>query len=267
MRTKFIVANDKGGVGKSTLAQFCILYLQHKGTPARVVEYDRQPKLQRFFGAEVLTQSIAPDWGAQYANAGALATFWDPVVKWFRVERPLIMDFGAQVWDYFHAWARAVSLPDLVDSARVTVLIPVTADAEAVVGALRVVRSAPEILPKARLIVLFCDKDGDVALMQGLSEFKELQAAIAAGTVEHRDVPVLAREGYPAAANRGWRFDQIYQATPGAFVNATGASLMVAARTIKAVRTWVDGMTQALGDVLAKRGGRKVSVTAVAAAR
>lgn len=264
MQTKFIVANDKGGVGKSTLAQFCILHLKHKRQSVRIVEYDRQPKLRRFFGESVITQSIAPEWEMQYADGGALATFWDPAVKWFRVERPLVMDFGAQVWDYFHAWSKSVMLPDMIDSSRITVLIPVTADAEAVVGALRVVHSAPSILPNARLVVLFSNKDGDVELMKGLAEFGQLKAAIAADKAECRTMPVLAREGYPLLASRGWCFDQIYKAKPIELVNATGASLMVASRTITSVRTWVDGMTQALGEVLGKRETVRVSVRASA---
>lgn len=250
MQAKYIIANDKGGVGKSTIAQFCILHLMQFGGAVRIAEYDRQPKLRRFFGNGVITHSIGPEWERQFTDPMSLTTFWDPLVKWIQVERPLVADFGAQVWDYFRAWADNVMLSEIVNTARVTVLIPVTADAEAVVGASKIVTSAPSTLPGARLVLLFCDKDGDVTLLKGMPEFQELQRAIEAGHAEVRTVPVMSREGYPLVASRGWRFDQIYRAKPVELVNAAGTSLMVASRTIKAVRSWVDAMTKAMSDVL-----------------
>ncbi len=250
MHANYIIANDKGGVGKSTIAQYCILHLMRTVGEVRPVEYDRQPKLQRFFGDGIITQSIGPEWERQFNDPASLATFWDPMVKWFQVKRPLVADFGAQVWSYFHAWADSVMLPEIIDSSRVTVLIPVTADAEAVVGALRVVRSAPAVLPKARLVLLLCDKDGEVTLLQGMPEFRELREAVDAGRVEMRIIPVLSREGYPLLASKGLRFDQISKAKPVEIVHATGATLTVASRTIKAVRTWMDAMEVALSDVL-----------------
>lgn len=250
MHTKYIVANDKGGVGKSTIAQFCILHLMQAHGSVRIAEYDRQPKLRRFFGESVITHSIGPEWERQFSDPTSLTTFWDPMVKWIQVERPLVVDFGAQVWDYFRAWADGVMLSEIIDCTRVTILVPVTADAEAVVGASKIVASAPAVLPGARIVLLFCDKDGEVGLLKGMPEFRQLNSVIEAGRVEMRVVPVMLREGYPLVASRGWRFDQIYRAKPADLVAAAGASLMVASRTIKAVRTWVDAMTGALSDVL-----------------
>jgi len=254
MHSKFIITNDKGGVGKSTLAQFVILHLSRQVRPIRAVEYDRQPKLRRFFGDGVVSHSIGPEWEKQFADGASLATFWDPLVKWFQVERPLVVDFGAQVWDYFRAWGEAAMLGEIVDSRRVCLLIPVTADVEAVAAAQRVVESSVAILPHARRVVLFCDKDGEVEMLKGLPEYEAFRATLARHGVEVRRIPVLAREGYPMLAGRGWRFDKIYTAKPIDVVRATGASLMVGGRTITAVRGWVDAMTGALADVLAQPG-------------
>lgn len=262
MHSKFIITNDKGGVGKSTLAQFVILHLSRQVQPIRAVEYDRQPKLRRFFGDGVVSHSIGPEWDKQFADSASLATFWDPLVKWFQVERPLVVDFGAQVWDYFRAWGEAAMLGEIVDSRRVCLLIPVTADAEAVVAAQRIVETSVAILPHARRVVLFCDKDGDVEMLKGLPEYEALRATLARHGVEVRRIPVLAREGYPMLAGRGWRFDKICAAKPIDVVRATGASLMVGGRTITAVRGWVDAMTEALADVLAQPGAAGSSAVA-----
>ncbi len=60
MSLKLFVANDKGGVGKSAVAQLAVLFVEISyGHPAVVAEYDRQPKLRRFFSPErVLSQDF-----------------------------------------------------------------------------------------------------------------------------------------------------------------------------------------------------------------
>lgn len=259
MNANHIIANDKGGVGKSTIAQYCILHLMRVEGKVRPVEYDRQPKLRRFFGDGVITNSIGPDWERQLNDPASLASFWDPLVEWIQGTQPLVADFGAQVWGHFHAWADSVMLPEIIDGSRVTILIPVTADAEAIVGALHIVRSAPAILPNARLVLLFCDKDGDVALLRGLPEYRDLCKAVEVGNVERRTIPILSREGYPLLASYGMRFDQISKAKPMEIRRATGATLTVASRTIKAVRTWMDAMEVALSDVLGSPQGTKAA--------
>lgn len=45
MTVKIIVANDKGVVDKSTLAQFCAVELKGRRETVRVVEYDGQHRL------------------------------------------------------------------------------------------------------------------------------------------------------------------------------------------------------------------------------
>ena len=252
MASKFIIANDKGGVGKSMLAQFCILHVARTVRPLRAIEVDRQPKLRRFFGEAVLTYPIGPDWQTQFVDGASVAAFWDPIVKLLQVERPLVADFGAQVWDYFAAWADSVMLGELVDTSRIRILIPVTADAEAVSGALKIVHTSRSILPArdASLVVLWSDKDGDPAMLEGLPEIVELRREITDRGIIERRLPLLSREGYPMLASRGWHFDRIRKAKPAEVVREAGGTAMLAARTIKSVRDWFDAMSQELDGVL-----------------
>lgn len=51
---KILVANDKGRVGKSTLAQYFIVRMRRALGDVRIVEWDFQPKLHRFFGRDAV---------------------------------------------------------------------------------------------------------------------------------------------------------------------------------------------------------------------
>ncbi|WP_029008369.1 hypothetical protein [Azospirillum halopraeferens] len=251
MTVRLIIANDKGGVGKSTLAQMCVLYAGKTFGEVRAVEYDRQPKLGRFFDKGVVQSfSIAPDWETQIATPGRLAEFWDPMIKWMSVRRPLVADFGAQVWGYFAAWAQASSLGELVDTASVVVLVPVTADREALIAARRIVETASEVMPRARVVLLSCDKDGEVGPLRRHPAFVDLVALAGQRGVPMLTMPVLAAEGYPVLAAYGMRFDTICNARPKDLLASAGLAPATAVRTIKAVRAWAETMDALLGSVL-----------------
>ena len=251
MTVKLIIANDKGGVGKSTLAQMCVLHVAKTFREVRAVEYDRQPKLGRFFDKGVVqTFSIAPDWETQIANPTRLAEYWDPMIKWMSVKRPLVADFGAQVWEYFAGWAQDSSLADLVDTSRIVVLVPVTADLEAISAARRIVAVAPDLMPKARVVLLACDKDGEVALLQRHPAYAELRTLAEQRGVPFLRMPVLKAEGYPVLAAFAMRFDAIVRATPKEVLAKTGMPPATAVRTIKAVRKWVAEMDSLLEGIL-----------------
>ncbi|MGQ9368522.1 hypothetical protein [Azospirillum sp. ST 5-10] len=251
MTVKIIVANDKGGVGKSTLAQMCVIHVGKAFGEVRAVEYDRQPKLGRFFDKGfVQTFSIAPDWQAQLAQPKRLAEFWDPMVKWLTVKRPLVADFGAQVWDYFASWADDSSLGELVDTAPVVVLVPFTADIEAIAAARRVVETAPRLMPAARVVLLPCDKDGELALLGRHPALVDLRAQAAQRNVPTVALPALVAEGYPVLAAFALRFDAICAATPKELLARTGLPPATGVRTIKAVRAWVAEMDALLAGIV-----------------
>lgn len=259
---KIIITCDKGGVGKSTVAQFCIAAHLNAGVAVRIVEYDRQHKLLRLFGEKnVISNSI----GGEYRSVGddtsfrTDAEFWDPFVKWLKVEKPLIADFGAQVWQNFVGWAEDAMLSTMSFRTDIVVLVPVTADVEAVVAALNVVQTCPRILPTAQIKLLLIPKDGDIGLLKGIAPYEQLMAEVKQRNLSVIALPRLALEGYPALAGRGIRFDEIYQATPVDLVHRAGLSQVAAARTIKAVRLWVDQMTVALKPVLPEKSRQPIT--------
>lgn len=240
---KFLIANDKGGVGKSLLAHFCVVALRGSNLSPRIVEYDRQPKLRRLFGNAVESHATGPDLAALESDPGAAARFWDPVLAMLAEPQPLVLDFGAQVWSGFSQWAQASNLATLAPGVGVTILVPVTADPEAVAGAVRVLEEAPMLLPQARLVLMVCDKDGQVASLAGTPDYDRMIALVQARQVPVRSLPVLRAEALPALAARGLRLDQI---ASSAGIDVQGIPPAALARTVTAVRAWMKGMYGAL---------------------
>ncbi len=250
---KLLIANDKGGVGKSLLAQFCILALQGMKQAPRLVEYDRQPKLCRWFGSDHVATFAAGPAAMDDANSQA---FWDPMAEWLGDAKPLVVDFGAQAWGGFQDWAEASDLAALHRGGVVRILVPVTADLEAIRAATSVVLGAKRILPDAKVLLLPLDKDGAVAMLEGVEAYDALTRAMVETGARRLHYPMLRAEALPALDARGWRIDRIVAVQD---VAAFGVPLPKPAlqRTITALRAWMAEMyRQLLPDLLAALGTR-----------
>lgn len=244
MTITIIVANDKGGVGKSTVAQFCASELLRRLGDVHVVEFDNQHRLKRFFdAANVTSVQVTPE-------SGLRAEIWDPLLEWLDDGRPAVIDLGARMWDEMGAWATVTSPGEIVDTTHTTVLVPFTADPEAVSGAQRIADSVARVLPGARLIALAIDKDGDVAMLSTSPLYRALVSAVEGTGGAVRAFPVMAREGYPVLAALGLRFDQIAAARPKEIAAVSGLPPAIAARTVSAVRAWVEAARQSLDTLL-----------------
>lgn len=247
---KILVANDKGGVGKSTLAQYFIVRLRQALGPVRIVEWDFQPKLHRFFGRDAVQTFGLQIPTTSDEHLGEVLEHFDPVVKWLQVVRPCVVDFGAQGWHQFAFWAEMSGLAGLVEPSRLTIVSPLTADVESLDGVSFVLDSAERVLPGARLVVPVVLKDGDVSCFAGLPAYERLLDRANAGAVRLARVPRLPSEGYAAFASRGLTFDAIAGASAKALVARAPLNPMAAARALKGVQDWLAAVDQELGFML-----------------
>lgn len=247
---KILIANDKGGVGKSTIAQYFIVRMRRAVGPVRIVEWDFQPKLHRFFGREaVQTFGLQIPTGSD-EHLGEVLEHFDPVVKWLKVARPCVVDFGAQGWHQFAFWAELTGLKDLIRPAGLTIVSPLTADIESLDGVGYVIESAARVLPGARIVVPVVLKDGDVGIFKGLPAYERLCDQAKAGAVRLARVPRLPSEGYAALASRGLTFDEIEAADAKSLLARAPLNPMAAARALRGVRDWLEAMDAEFGALL-----------------
>lgn len=251
---KFIVANDKGGTGKSLLAQYLVIALRGANRDPAIFEYDQHPKQCRWFGSgNVHTSPMSPPLLDLQRDPMAALRFWDPLLQPLSDERDLVVDLGAQAWTGFHQWLRASGLTQLLPSLEPTILIPFTADSEAARGALRIIKDAAADLPRARIVLMPLDRDGDVEMLRGTPEMEEIQTALRQPHVSMRAFPVLRAEAYPSLNARSFRLDQIANLKPGEF-QLNGVSDLAVARTVVAVRGWMTEMYRSLLPVILGMG-------------
>jgi len=164
-RLAIIVANEKGGVGKSTLALAITDKLVIAGYSPVVVQIDRQKRLSAALGQDVITIASDPK-AARTDPAKELARF-SPVLD--AVERaeagaPIIIDIGAGEVGRFSEWAALVDLGEELGEFGFypVVFVPFTAEAEAIRQAHWSVERLTTAIPGAEIILAENQRDGRI---------------------------------------------------------------------------------------------------------
>lgn len=112
-RWAIVVANEKGGVGKSTLALAITDKLAIAGYSPVVIQIDRQKRLSAALGEDVIT--VASDPKAARATSGKeLARFSPALDAVTRADTaaPILIDIGAGEVGRFSEWAALVDLDE-----------------------------------------------------------------------------------------------------------------------------------------------------------
>ena len=165
-RLAIIIANEKGGVGKSTLALAITDRLTVAAYSPVVVQIDRQQRLSAALGRNVITIASDPK-AARTDPAKELARF-SPVLD--AIERadaaaPIVIDVGAGEVGRFCEWAELVDLDDEFGEFgfRPVVFVPFTAEAEAMRQAHWTVERLTTAIPGANIILAENQRDGRIA--------------------------------------------------------------------------------------------------------
>ena len=163
---------------------------------------------------------------------------WDPLLEKLLDNSSFVVDFGAQAWAGFSEWAESIDLGQYYKGKGLTIIVPVTADREALNGAIRVLKSARELLPAAKIHVLKVNKDGEVDDLKNIPEYKLLFAMVDTCKAKVKELPTLRAKGLPVLFSLNYSLDRIVS-TPLEDLPLGDLPMASRARLITAVKDWL----------------------------
>lgn len=174
----FLVASEKGGVGKSLLSLAVCDWLSLSGHQPSVIQIDRQRRLADALGGDVLT--IASDPAAARVNPEIEVQRFSPLLE--RIEQahsisPVLIDIGAGECDRFATWASLVDIAEeLLDwDIQCHIFLPFLAEAESIRQAAWTAERLYKTLPGASFCLVENRRDG--MLSQKHSQSSAAEAA------------------------------------------------------------------------------------------
>lgn len=181
----FLIGTRTGGQGKTMAAQLIVRAMRKSGVDLvlAAADTDRSGVKSKFGSvfAGVRELGIGADLDVALRDGSALVRHWDQVGE--VLESPsAIVDIGANVIGDILRWGRGIGA-DTFSGADLTLVVPVTAQAQAVSDALEVIRDArkPGGLPFRRIVVIFNALRGDPAALAGASELERLADVVRIG--------------------------------------------------------------------------------------
>jgi hypothetical protein len=199
----FLVASEKGGVGKSLLSLAVCDWLSLAGNPPSVIQIDRQRRLADALGGDVLT--IASDPTAARVNPEIEVKRFSPLLE--RIEQahptsPVLVDVGAGEGDRFAAWAALVDLEEELSDWGIQghIIMPFLVESESIRQVAWTAERFHKALPGASFYLVENRRDGMLSQ-------KNSQSSAAEAAKKYLD-PWLKRSGriiLPAIPAGSWR--------------------------------------------------------------
>lgn len=208
-----IVANQKGGVGKTLLACTLIDNLALAGIPCTVVQIDDQQRLSSLIGAQVVT--ILPDLQEARRNPRALMAVFARIYTACEVVAKsggvVVIDVGANQFAFLCAWLQAVDLDEDLRAWRLPLLllVPGVAEPEALRQAAATLAAGVRALPSAKRVFVENRRNGAIADLSPHSEAAAIvksELAPALKGVARITMPLIEGDSWQPFENASVRF-------------------------------------------------------------
>ncbi|SDE30164.1 hypothetical protein [Belnapia rosea] len=238
---RYVVLNDKGGIGKSFVVQGLSLEMAAVGKEHVVVEAETSPRLQNILGADrVKYHELSEDsLSAIRKNPDLLGEYWDNVIEDF-MGGPAVMDLSANATKLLWQWCDG-GVGKLVfgDGAGIGALVVVTADPEALRLAAEAMTRAATEWPAARLFLVVNPHHGDLAPNSPALDLICSQAGERAGEVVRVFLPRNVAKAWPVMVGSGKPLHELALLKPQALMGH-GYKLGEAARSVADVIEWLE---------------------------
>ena len=177
-----LIGSDKGGVGKSLVAQLIVHAYDRVGMPLSVIEIDHQRKLTSVLADRVdLSLDASPSLSVTHRDRRHAEEFFNPVYeKWCGGDS--LTDLGANVTTPLMEWARINDIQGLVDDDRLHFrFVAMTApDDQAIRSATKAVQEARRALGADAEIFIVLNDSGSGSAgfkpFEGTNDWRNLMA-------------------------------------------------------------------------------------------
>lgn len=172
-----LIAQDKGGDGKSLLGHVLCERSRVAGVPTGVVEVDTQGRSLALLGPHVVAIATDAKLARRDPSAAlrALTPLYTTIEATSRAGGLTVAEFGANEAQRGALWAGMVDLKDDLDALGVEVLVltPFTCQAESMRRGAKAAKAFLDALPRARLVLIENQRDGAVADLHPASDAAE----------------------------------------------------------------------------------------------
>ncbi len=240
------IGGEKGGVGKSVIAEALSILLEDAGTAHTIAECEGDARLGKRLGERVIHHPLHADDAQRLAeDPDLLNAYWDRICA--QVQRgPTVVDLAANALKLALPWAATRSArAALAEGVGMDVAVVTTADSGALSTSLDAMRRVAAVLPKARRWLIVNPMHGAIALdhpgiARLLAEAKGARPIV---------MPVCRSPDWGVLKNLG-RFDAT-AALPEEALERHGIPALRAGRSLDSMQDWVLAACDALRPLIA----------------
>jgi hypothetical protein len=224
-----LVANIRGGCGKTTVALTVADTLALAGHAVRPFQVDDQPQLARLMGQEVT--SLLPDLGEVGTNPRALtapfAPLYDACMAAPETGTTILVDVGANMVSALAQWLKDVALQEDLSAWGMTalILVPAVFDTAAVKGAIETLTRLRWVLPAAVPVFIENQRDKPFhAARPGTDIYQVLESELPPALIgcEALVMPEIQADAWQIFERAGIRFAKAVALAPGELATHLG---------------------------------------------